>query len=207
MPDFREPGFLEDSRVPDAVKKSVGRVVVDRNGDDRAGYPSWSKKGGGGAGGGSGGEGEDGGGGEAPLKLPNGFTALDAVEALRPLEDKRVIEIDFLGGEGTFCGFGDQGANQRFDRRTHSALTGDQYYCFTELWREHGSPMSGAREPYEPQVVKRHCGLMENAMVARGRVHPGVVEHITNTEEKCSCEWGFGHPRSLEEMVKDPNMC
>jgi hypothetical protein len=32
MPDFREPGFLEDSRVPDAVKQSVGRVVVDRNG-------------------------------------------------------------------------------------------------------------------------------------------------------------------------------
>ena len=50
-------------------------------------------------------------------------------------------------------------------------------------------------EPYEPQVVKRHCGLMENDMRGRGRVHPGVVEHIDNAEDKCSCEWGFGHPR------------
>lgn len=195
MPDFREPGFLEDSRVPDAVKTSVGRVVVDRNGDERAGYSPWSS------------DEWDSSQGDPPLKLPHGFTAKEALEALKPLEDKRVIEVDFLGGEGTFCGFGDQNENARFDQRTHSALTGDQYYCFTELWQEQGAPRGGSRELYEPQVVKRHCGLMEQDMVAQGRVHPGVVEHIDNPGEQCSCEWGFGHPRPLELIAKDSNTC
>ena len=35
--DFREPGFLDDPRVPDAIKASVGRVVVGRDEDTRAG--------------------------------------------------------------------------------------------------------------------------------------------------------------------------
>lgn len=204
MPEFREPGFLEDSRVPDAVTSSVGRVVVGRNGDTRAGYPTWSL---GAGGGGSFGDGD--GGDETPLNLPHGFTGPDAVAALQGLEDKRVIAVDFLGNEGTFCGFGDHAANVRFDKRTHGPLRGDQYYCFTELWQDQGSPRGGGRkgEPYEPQVVLRHCGLMEGEMVGAGRVHPGVLEHITNPEEKCSCEWGFGHPRALEHIANDPAVC
>jgi hypothetical protein len=79
------------------------------------------------------------------VPLHHGFTAKEAVEALKPLEGKRVISVDFLGGEGTFCGFGDHEANVRFDRRTHSALTGDQYYCFTELWQDQGAPRGGSK--------------------------------------------------------------
>ena len=202
MPDFREPGFLEDPRVPDSVKKSVGRVIVNRNGDTRAGYPAWSATTDGGGGGGRGGD------DDAPLvQLSHGFTADEAIEALKPLQEKRVLEIDYLGGEGTFCGFGDQLKNERFDSGTYNALTGDQYYCFTELWHDHGAPRGGGREAYEPQVVKRHCGHMENEMHMQGRVHPGVVEHINNPNEQCSCEWGFGHPRPLAHIARDANLC
>ena len=62
-------------------------------------------------------------------------------------------------------------------------------------------------EPYEPQVVKRHCGEMENDFKAKGKVHPGVVEHIDKQPAECSCEWGFGHPRSLREIGRDPETC
>ena len=200
MPDFREPGFLDDPRVPDLVKSSIGHVVVDRQGDTRAGYPPWAAPDGVNS---AWDHATDG----TPVLLHHGFTVPEAVDALKPLEDKRVIAVDYLGGEGTFCGFGDDGMNERFDIRTRGPLTGDQYYCFTELWQDQGSPRSGAREPYEPQVVKRHCGLMEQDMVARGRVHPGKIEHINNPGEQCSCEWGFGHPRSLRDIARDPKVC
>jgi hypothetical protein len=55
------------------------------------------------------------------VQLPHGFTSKEATEALKPLADKRVIEIDFLGNEGTFCGFGDAGEDQRFDRAVQQA--------------------------------------------------------------------------------------
>ena len=49
------------------------------------------------------------------VKLRHGFTAPDAKLALKSLEEKRVIEVDFLGNEGTFCGFGDIAKNKEFD--------------------------------------------------------------------------------------------
>jgi len=94
-----------------------------------------------------------------------------------------------------------------FDADARDALDGDQYYCFTELWREMGAPRGGGREPYEPQVVRRHCGHMENEFRAMGKVHPGVVEHIDKENPTCSCEWGFGKPRDLAEIARDARTC
>ena len=72
---------------------------------------------------------------------------------------------------------------------------GGQYYCMTELWEDMGAPRSGrAGTTYEPQVVKRHCGHMEEDFKRMGRVHPGRVEHIDRENPDCSCEWGFGRP-------------
>ena len=194
--EFREPGFLEDARVPDEVRNDVARVAVERDprNANRAGTPSWAR---------------DPNGASVAARLPRGVTAARAAEILAPLADRRVLELDFFGDEGSFCGFGSDAENERFDAATRRALTGDQYYCFTELWREMGSPMSGNRrgEPYEPQVVKRHCGEMENDFKAKGKVHPGVVEHIDKRPAECSCEWGFGHPRSLREIGRDPETC
>ena len=197
MPPFREPGFLRDARVPEEVRASTGRVVVDRGDDSRAGVPSWADD--------SASEHA----GETVVRLPRGFTAEDARTALRSLADTRVIEVDYLGGEGTFCGFGSGRENLDFDARVGSALEGGgQYYCMTELWEDMGAPRSGrAGTTYEPQVVKRHCGHMEEDFKRMGRVHPGRVEHIDRENPDCSCEWGFGSPRPLAHVAKDPNLC
>jgi hypothetical protein len=40
-----------------------------------------------------------------------------------------------------------------------------------------------------------------------GKVHPGVVEHITDPNPKCSCEWGFGKPKPLRDVAADPAAC
>lgn len=189
MPDFREPGFLDDPRVPDAIKASVGRVVVDRDGDTRAGKPGWDMNDG------------------KVVKLRHGFTVPDAKLALKSLEEKRVIEVDFLGNEGTFCGFGDDAKNKEFDRIVVKPLSASQYYCFTELWEDQGSPRGGRNGPYEPQVVLRHCGMMEDDFKRAGKVHAGVVEHIDKPDGGCSCEWGFGLPRGLAHISKDESIC
>ena len=189
MPDFREPGFLDDPRVPDAIKASVGRVVVDRDGDTRAGKPGWDTN------------------DAKVVKLRHGFTVPDAKLALKSLEEKRVIEVDFLGNEGTFCGFGDDAKNKEFDSIVVRPLSASQYYCFTELWEDQGSPRGGRNGPYEPQVVLRHCGMMENDFKRAGKVHAGVVEHIHKPDGGCSCEWGFGLPRGLAQISKDESIC
>ena len=189
MPDFREPGFLDDPRVPDAIKASVGRVVVDRDGDTRAGKPGWDVN------------------DAKVVKLRHGFTVPDAKLALKSLEEKRVIEVDFLGNEGTFCGFGDDAKNKEFDSIVVKPLSASQYYCFTELWEDQGSPRGGRNGPYEPQVVLRHCGMMEDDFKRAGKVHAGVVEHIDKPDGGCSCEWGFGLPRGLAHISKDESIC
>jgi arabinosyltransferase len=158
--------------------------------------------------------------------LEPGFTTGELIAALKATPwnhtqtatDAPILEFDFLGGDGSFCGFGDGDdgggkkksaaeRNREFDTSTARALSGDQYYCFTESWRDMGSPKSGGDEPYEPQVVKRHCGEMEPEFRARGNVHPGTVEHILKQNPTCSCEWGFGAPRPLAEIANDPNVC
>lgn len=189
MPEFREPGFLDDPRVPAAIKTSIGRVVVDRNGDTRAIEPAREVD------------------GEHAIELKHGFTVPDAKLALKPLEDKRVIEVDFLGNEGTFCGFGSDVKDKEFDRIVRHPLTANQYYCFTELWEDQGAPRGGRNGPYEPQVVLRHCGMMEDDFKRAGKVHAGVVEHIDKPDGGCSCEWGFGSPRGLAEISKDESVC
>ena len=140
-------------------------------------------------------------------KLKHGFTVPDAKLALKPLEDKRVIEVDFLGNEGTFCGFGSDVKDKEFDRIVRHPLTANQYYCFTELWEDQGAPRGGRNGPYEPQVVLRHCGMMEDDFKRAGKVHAGVVEHIDKPDGGCSCEWGFGSPRGLAEISKDESVC
>jgi hypothetical protein len=144
------------------------------------------------------------------IEVREGFDVAELIETLTETDgamDARVLEFDFLGGEETFCGFGDAARDAAFDADVAAALAGDQYYCFTELWREMGSPRGGGREPYEPQVVRRHCGHMENEFRAMGKVHPGTVEHIDAKNPTCSCEWGFGKPRGLAEIARDPKTC
>ena len=220
---FRAAGFLTDDRLSDKLKarESTVRVVVDRssyetgavnNGNEKslAGYPkdstngerAWSDD-------------EL----ESAVKMNAGFTANELIGVLKATLfndeqsiafDAPILEFDFLGADDTFCGFGANSKNQnsKFDSSTQHALLGDQYYCFTEAWRDMGSPMSGGgMEPYEPQVVKRHCGHMENDFRQMGKVHPGVVEHINKLKPECSCEWGFGQPRPLAEIANDPNLC
>ena len=80
--------------------------------------------------------------GETVVRLPRGFTAEDARTALRSLADTRVIEVDYLGGEGTFCGFGPK-ENPDFDARVGSGARAGQYYRMTELWEDMGAPRSG----------------------------------------------------------------
>ena len=191
LPDFREPGFLSDARVPSEVRASRGRIVVDRAGDARAGYPAWSSGGGGDA------EAED------VVRLRHGFTAADAVAATAALASKRVVEVDYLGGAETFCGFAADAKNAEFDAVATRALTNDQYYCFTEPWHAMGSPRGGrsASDPYEPQVVTRHCGASEEDMIRSGRVTRGEVTHL-GTDDGCTCEWGFARPKPLTEVSK-----
>ena len=213
---FRSPGFLTDARLSDDLKDrgSTARVRVGRDAYEAraaaaedatarstAGHPTdpsggaraWTPE-------------EY----EGAIRLREGFDVpelLAALEATPGAMDARVLEFDFLGGEGTFCGFGDAARDAAFDADARDALAGDQYYCFTELWREMGAPRGGGREPYEPQVVRRHCGHMENEFRAMGKVHPGVVEHIDKENPTCSCEWGFGKPRDLAEIARDARTC
>ena len=214
---FRSPGFLQDPRLSQELKdrSATVRVRVGREkyearataavdaAEDRAvaGYPDVSS------------DGERAWTEEetaSAIDVREGFNVLDLIETLRAVPgamDARVLEFDFLGGEETFCGFGDAGKDAAFDADVAAALSGDQYYCFTELWREMGMPRGGGREPYEPQVVRRHCGHMENEFRAMGKVHPGVVEHIDAVNPTCSCEWGFGKPRPLADIARDEETC
>ena len=213
---FRSPGFLTDARLSDDLKdrNATVRVRVGRDAyearaaaaadattratggdptDPFFGARAWTAE-----------ERRD------AIPLREGFTVSELIDTLRATPgamDARVLEFDFLGGEETFCGFGDAAKNAAFDADVAAALAGDQYYCFTELWREMGMPRGGGREPYEPQVVQRHCGHAENEFRAMGKVHPGMVEHIDAENPTCSCEWGFGKPRGLAEIARDPRTC
>ena len=55
-----------------------------------------------------------------------------------------MIEVDFLGNEGTFCGFGDDAKNKEFDSIVVKPLSASQYYCFTELWEDQARRGVGA---------------------------------------------------------------
>ena len=214
---FREPGFLADSRVPDSVRNDIIRVNVERRRNSQLVLE----------GDGAGGEkttttnsfdiGEEEGksssssSSSSDVQLPFGFTAAMAEEALKPFSSHAVLEFDYLAEEGVFCGFHGKEENHDFDASVQGALSHYQYYCFTEPWLASNAPRSGRRpnEPYEPQVVKRHCGEMDTSMRASGKVHLGVIEHINKKEGqnlKCTCEFGFGVPTALETVAKGP-MC
>jgi len=210
---FREPGFLADSRVPDSVRNDIIRVNVERRKNSQLVLE-----------GDNGGEkktttnsfdiGEEEGkssssSSSSDVQLPFGFTAAMAEEALKPFSSHAVLEFDYLAEEGVFCGFRGKEENHDFDASVQGALSHYQYYCFTEPWLASNAPRSGRRpnEPYEPQVVKRHCGEMDTSMRASGKVHLGVIEHINKQEPlKCTCEFGFGVPTALETVAKGP-MC
>ena len=118
------------------------------------------------------------------------------------MASKRVVEVDYLGGAETFCGFAADAKNAEFDAVATRALTNDQYYCFTEPWHAMGSPRGGrsASDPYEPQVVTRHCGASEEDMIRSGRVTRGEVTHL-GTDDGCTCEWGVREAEAVDGGV------
>jgi arabinosyltransferase len=202
---FREPGFLTDSRVPDSIRTDVIHVSVERKKNsklilegDRDSKPTPTAP------------------AEtyhpasaADVTLPFGFTAQMAEEALKPFESHAVLEFDYLAEEGTFCGFQTKEENKKFDQSVRSPLSHYQYYCFTEPWLEANAPRSGRHkdEPYEPQVVKRHCGEMDSLMRSQGKVHLGVLEHVNKEKPlQCTCEFGFGTPTPMTD-VADSGLC
>ena len=138
---FREPGFLSDPRVPAEVKRSVGKVHVVQRANKKSGMgapqtpvsraeaaaaaaakesnaASSSVEGGGG-------EQQNHVDAEGVIHMHSGFDANQAVAWLKPFESKRVIEIDWLGAQGSFCGFGSEQENVAFDRKTGT------YVCFS----------------------------------------------------------------------------
>ena len=213
---FRRPGFLADPRVPDSVRNDIIRVNVERRknsalileGDEDKEEvkktnsfdieEETEEKGGGSTSSSSSHLVGD-------VQLPFGFTAEMAEEALKPFVSHAVLEFDYLAEEGAFCGFQTIDENKNFDQSVQTALSHYQYYCFTEPWIASDAPRSGRHpnEPYEPQVVKRHCGEMDTSMRASGKVHLGLIEHINKEEKplKCTCEFGFRTPTPLETVA------
>ena len=51
--------------------------------------------------------------------------------------------------------------------------------------------------PWEPDVVKRDCGVTEAEMSKAGRIHFGKIMNYSD----CGCEWGFGTPEPLEAII------
>jgi len=217
---FREPGFLADSRVPDSVRNDIIRVNVERRknsalvleGDDdgraekmetiKNSFDIDEKEEG------SKSASSSSSSSSSDVQLPFGFTAAMAEEALKPFSSHAVIEFDYLAEEGAFCGFHSEEENHLFDDSVRGALSHYQYYCFTEPWQAAGAPRSGRHpnEPYEPQVVKRHCGEMDTAMRFLGKIHLGVIEHVNKNENplQCTCEFGFAPPTPLNAVARGP---
>ena len=81
-------------------------------------------------------------------------------------------------------------------------LAHSQYYCSTEVWKDKmGSPMSN---PWEPNVVLRHCGKDESVIAREHLQNHGELSHINEENPWCSCEWGFAQPTPLAELRNNP---
>ena len=132
----------------------------------------------------------------------------DGRRSIETLQLPRRPRVRLFGQEGVFCGHGKE-ENHDFDASVQGALSHYQYYCFTEPWSlKRATVGRRPNEPYEPQVVKRHCGEMDTSMRRQRKVHFGVIEHINKKEEqnlKC-VQFGFGVPTALETVAKGP-MC
>eukprot|EP00756_Hemistasia_phaeocysticola_P001511 Hpha_TRINITY_DN11063_c0_g2::TRINITY_DN11063_c0_g2_i1::g.92856::m.92856/K20784/XEG113; arabinosyltransferase len=173
--DFRHASFLEDEKLPPEVKQRRARVRIE--GSDLPDKAS-----------------EEG----SVLTVTGPFNDDAARRLFAPVDKHPWVEVSGLG-PGTFCGFGKSGAARKFDSAMNAVLRYHTFYCFTEAWDDMGRPMGN---PWEPQVVLRHCGKDESVMWREGRITPGKMSYIGKADPpKCSCEWGFAQPVPLGQCT------
>lgn len=92
--DFREPGFLDNPRVPESLKATQARVHVE----PLPGFPQYeSFK------------------NEAQVNISGGLSVESMAEQLAPLENVSLIEVDNLS-EGTLCAYASERRNAEFDK-------------------------------------------------------------------------------------------
>ena len=165
---FREAVFLDNPAVPEVVRRDVARVQVlpKAQGDGAAPAPA---------------EGYD-------LALREGLTDGQLREALQGLAHHRVLELSAV--KDLLCGFENAEEAKAFDNTMGRMLEYRMYFCPTEPWRAAGSPRV---TPWEPDIVKRHCGSSEAALLHSGRVHLGEFQD----DPTCFCEFGFKTPPAL----------
>lgn len=169
---FREAMFMSNPNVPDTVKNDVARVQVLPGGKEEpvdAAAEGYA------------------------TAIREGLTDGELRDALRGVEHHRVLEFSSI--TKALCGFENEVEAKAFDDTMESMLKYRMYYCPTEPWRAAGSPRLS---PWQPDIVKRHCGFTEAELLRDDQVHLGeFVDSAT-----CFCEFGFKTPTPLGQCQR-----
>ena len=169
------------------------------------------------------------------MEISAGMSSGELREALTALDEHRVIE--FSDVRGLVCGFDEdrkRNPQSRLDQYVTNKLSFTAFYCGTvrparprparrplvrappprrltprraqEKWAEMGKPRN---DPWEPGVIKRHCGTENYAQYrdASGKTQKVVYGRIGDYED-CACEFGLAKLKSFTtSRAKYPEEC
>ena len=99
-------------------------------------------------------------------------------DEVKEFEQYRVLE--FSDVRGLLCSV-DSETQIKLKKGGGQNLRFHAFYCSTEQWQEMGKPRSN---PWEPGVIKRHCGTESEREIMRDRGYVrGKIGNLTGTSK------------------------